>query len=751
MQDVKTNSGEGSWFSEERQASLPWWKSRDLILALLVFAFAMAIYLPRISSYALWDPWEPHYSQVAMEMEQNGDWLAPHYRNSTRWFSKPVMLLWMLRTSFALFGQSDGTARLPVVFIAALGLVLFNFFVGRMFRWKVGLFASLVLATSPQYYFLARQAIYDMPYVVFQMAALGFLGLGLFCYEDNPRWQYPFWIFSALAILSKGLLAIVLPGAVIGTFIIVTWDWAILKRMRFVSGLLVFMAVSIPWYAFMTAKYGTTYLHNFFIYHHFKRAMGEIGKPNATFELYIQQVAYALFPWIAFLPIALIRFLRWNDKDLEGGARKKFFIFLCVLMPFVFFEISSTKFHHYIFPLIPFLAIIIGYYLARLTESNKSTFIKLEIIIALMVFILVSKDLITNYKHFINLWIYYYSRGLPHNVNPRNLYYACFIPLGFVIALPLVTMAIERMMPWLSGKFRWLKYDGKPWRHFTNFHFIVFAALAVVLAGVNNYWLVPKITDTFSQKPLWEAYQEHATNNEPICEYHSWERRSVSYYFDNKTFYIDSRRPSRLNQFFARKGKLFCMVDRSQYHKLRKKVKDSFERDLYIVDSRHPFTYLVATEPPKQAKVKEGEYLLKDRPILENPLNIVWDDKIKLLGYKLNQEEFTVGDDIELTLYYEALDEIEDDWDIFIHFDVLMGGRMVGDHSPVDGRYPTDRWKKGDIIKDTWKGKVGKRMKQGRIEIRLGFFHNDERMPISEGKHDGERRVRIASVPLRSE
>ena len=57
---------------------------------------SLAIYLPKMD-YPLWDPWEPHYSQVAMEMTQVDTWLTPTYRHSDRWFSKPVILFWFLK------------------------------------------------------------------------------------------------------------------------------------------------------------------------------------------------------------------------------------------------------------------------------------------------------------------------------------------------------------------------------------------------------------------------------------------------------------------------------------------------------------------------------------------------------------------------------------------------------------------------------------------------------------------------------
>ncbi len=64
---------------------------------LVLVAIGAVIYLPRLGSYPLWDPWEPHYLQVAWEMWERHTWLNPFYRGEDNWWSKPILLLWMLR------------------------------------------------------------------------------------------------------------------------------------------------------------------------------------------------------------------------------------------------------------------------------------------------------------------------------------------------------------------------------------------------------------------------------------------------------------------------------------------------------------------------------------------------------------------------------------------------------------------------------------------------------------------------------
>jgi len=725
MNDANQKSFIEKFNDDEIQKTQPFYLKREFLLALLVIVVAMVMYLPKLGSYALWDPWEPHYSQVAMEMNQVDTWLVPTYRGSDRWFSKPVILFWFLKPSFMVFGQTEFAARIPIVLLATFGLVMFNFIMGRLFNWKVGLLTCLILATSPQFFFIARQTIFDGVYVVFQMLAFGFLLLGLFKYPDKMRWIMGFWIFSGLAMLSKGLLAIVLPVAAVGTYILVTWDWAMLKRMRIGRGLLVFAAIAAPWFIFMTWKFGYSYFHSFFIYHHFERAAGLIKKPNSTFDVYVRQIFYATFPWCAFLPMAFVRFLRYGSDDLYGRTRKNLMVFLIAVMPYIFFTLSSTKFHHYIFPVVPFLSVIVAVYLAKLISQPEKPIVRLEIILAVFIFAVIAKDLVTNYKHLIHLFIYYYDRALPKGVNPREFFYAVFIPMGLVIGVPLI------------------------WKKVKTGHVIALGVLAIVFSIYCNAVLMPQLTDTFSQKKLWEAYEAQAINNEPICEYHSWQRRSVSYYADNRTKYLNSRKGNTTKRFFSKPGKLFCMVDRSVFSRLRNKVKSENDRDLYIVNSDHPFTYLVATEMPDSLRKSKGKSVLQRAPIVPNKIEAEFEGKIKLLGYKTDKDKYRRGDAITLIMYFEVLEDITEDYTIFIHGSVSNGGgRMIGDHQPANGSHPTDKWKKGTYIVDKWSGRVSKSMSSGRMKFHVGFFNKKGRMKVTEGTSDGDNRVKLGHVVI---
>ena len=710
---------------EPLQARLPFAKRREPWLFLLVVVLGLALYLPMLGDYALWDPWEPQYSQVAMEMERGGEWLVPLYRNGEHWWSKPILPLWMFRTSFTLVGESEFAARLPIVLTAVFGLAFMAVLLGRGFGWRVGLLFALVLGSSPQFFFISRQAIFDGPYVVFQTLALILLLLGLFKKPGDFRYMGSFWAVSGLAMLCKGLLAIVVPAAVVGAYILATWEWKVLKRMRFAWGLPIFFVVCAPWFLYMTVQFGFSYLKDFFWYHHFERMAGMIKKPNNSFDLYVRQIFMATFPWSAFFPLAAYHALKRRSGELYERNGLYLFVFLCFAMPYVFFSLGSTKFNHYIFPSVPFMALLVAIYLDDHLRKPGFTLPRLDLILATCAFAVFAKDIVTSYKVLIHLFIYYYDRTIISAVDPRDTLTALFVALGVLLGLPI-----------------FLRRAAKP----------LLAAFAAVTLGFMcycNFVVVPPITNTYSMKPLLEAYQRLAKPGEPICEFNSWTERSTTYYFENKSVWVNSSKPGAEKRFFSRPGRLFCMTDRSNYSTLQSRVKASTGRDLDVVFSEHPYQYLVATRdagPARDEPQSDTEFLLSSAPSPRNPLRADWAGKIRLLGFDTDKTEYRPGESITLTLYFQVLEAPGKDYQIFVHGDEEGAGHLRGDHEPARGRYPTSRWQSGQIIKDVWSGETPSTMGDGKLELFVGFFSGAQRLPLKEGPNDGENRLRLGSV-----
>jgi hypothetical protein len=144
----------------------------------------------------------------------------------------------------------------------------------------------------------------------------------------------------------------------------------------------------------------------------------------------------------------------------------------------------------------------------------------------------------------------------------------------------------------------------------------------------------------------------------------------------------------------------------------------------------------------------EGKPRFSARPQPRYRCNANFSDKIKLLGYDLNSFSFRPGQTIRLSLYWEALREMEEDYHVFTHL-LSKDERIYGQHDKVAGSdfYPTSNWKRGTIIKDDYEILVLPETPPGSyvIEVGLYTFPDIERLPLKAG---GDR-VILADVEIR--
>jgi 4-amino-4-deoxy-L-arabinose transferase-like glycosyltransferase len=162
-----------------------------------LIALTTLVYLPRLGSFGLLDPWEPHYGEVAREILSRDDWISLWWAQDGWFWSKPILNFWAQALSFSALGvawapdqmiqgiahgrvpQPEWAARLPVFLMALAGQQLLYMgvrpYVGRL----AAFLGALVLATTPYWYLLAHQSMADMAYVGPLCAAMGCLLLAL--------------------------------------------------------------------------------------------------------------------------------------------------------------------------------------------------------------------------------------------------------------------------------------------------------------------------------------------------------------------------------------------------------------------------------------------------------------------------------------------------------------------------------------------------------------------------------------------
>jgi 4-amino-4-deoxy-L-arabinose transferase-like glycosyltransferase len=172
-----------------------------------VVAIGGILYFPTLGMFSLWDPWETHYGEVAREILARNDWISLWWAQDGWFWSKPILNFWMqalamatLGTRFELdqmlfgaggrFMHPEWVVRTPNVLLTIVGMYFLYKGVAKVFGRRAGLIGAVVLATMPDWFFLAHQTMADMPYVAPMTAAMGLLLLGLHTDEETKAKLY---------------------------------------------------------------------------------------------------------------------------------------------------------------------------------------------------------------------------------------------------------------------------------------------------------------------------------------------------------------------------------------------------------------------------------------------------------------------------------------------------------------------------------------------------------------------------------
>ena len=196
------------------------------------------------------------------------------------------------------------------------------------------------------------------------------------------------WFCAAIATMAKGPAGFGLPMICAFAYVATKRRWSELLRLEILSGVLVILAVAMPWYVAMYIRHGSPFTDRLIFHDMFNRAFSHVHDTNegddTGIRFYLWQLGYALFPWTGLAPLGLIWSFRrsdsavsrlgsvWttlastftgkSDEHREGSAVGDASVMLVMWFIFAFalFTFMGTKFHHYIFPAVPPVAMLIG-------------------------------------------------------------------------------------------------------------------------------------------------------------------------------------------------------------------------------------------------------------------------------------------------------------------------------------------------------------------------------------------------------
>lgn len=326
---------------------------------------AALITLPGLWVGTLWDNSETAYGEVAREILLTHDWVTMHL-NGVPYFVQPPLYFWLGAIFSSLLGPSALAMRLPAA-LATIALSAFTgYAVARQVGTQVGIYAAVILSTSLMQAVIGRLAIMDalLDLAVAMTIFWWFRGLE----AGRDRYIVYGWIAAAFGFLAKGPVAPVVALLVIVPF----YFWNARHESltppsprAWIAGAIAFVAIVAPWPAALVARYGVFPLEKLIGEYTVGRYTGVIENQSGPFWYYLPVLVLGFFPWIAFLPMAVVdgvRTLRAGDAQAVGLQRVVRLALAWIVMPLLFFSVARTKLPNYIALELPALALLTALY-----------------------------------------------------------------------------------------------------------------------------------------------------------------------------------------------------------------------------------------------------------------------------------------------------------------------------------------------------------------------------------------------------
>jgi 4-amino-4-deoxy-L-arabinose transferase-like glycosyltransferase len=327
--------------------------------ALLVVVCA-ALYLPNLGGPSLWDIDEGNNSACSQTMLASGDYVVPYFNGVLR-PDKPALLYWLQVEAYRRFGVGEFAARLPSV-LAALAAVLLTYELGRrLFDSATGLLGGVVLASATMFTAAAHFANPDA--LLNACTVLTFLAWWLAFTRGGALWFVVAGAAAGLGVLAKGPVAILLPCAAGGLFLLWSRRLGFLWDRRVLWACLACTLVFAPWYVWVGVETKAEFLRGFFLKHNVGRYVGAMEGHRGGPYYYPLVLLVGLAPWSAFLgPASWYAVGRRARADADSAYR---LLWCWVAVYVAFFSLAGTKLPNYILPMYAPAALLIARFLER--------------------------------------------------------------------------------------------------------------------------------------------------------------------------------------------------------------------------------------------------------------------------------------------------------------------------------------------------------------------------------------------------
>ena len=355
------------------RAPVAWWRTRyaDIPLAWLVagVALVLLVWFGTLSLRHLIGPDEGRYAEMGREMFASGDWVTLRY-NALKYFEKPPLHMWVTALSYTVFGVGDWQARLCVALSGLLGLLAMVLAAHRWFGPRAALLTALALLASPMWSAASHFNTLDMT-----LAGTMSCVLACMLMAQHPDagasarrgWMIACWAAMGAAVLAKGLVGIALPGLVLVVYTLAARDAGLWRRLHPALGVPVMLAVTVPWFALISAR-NPEFAHFFFIHEHWQRYTSTVHGRSGPIWYFVPLLLAGLIPWLCLVPDMWRMAGEPAPQPGKGAFRPALMAGVWAAAIFVFFSLSGSKLPGYILPAFPALGLLAGVALDRVAE-----------------------------------------------------------------------------------------------------------------------------------------------------------------------------------------------------------------------------------------------------------------------------------------------------------------------------------------------------------------------------------------------
>ena len=332
-----------------------------VLLAIVVAWFALLGYRDLI------DPDEGRYAEIPREMLVSGDWITPRL-NGLKYFEKPPLQYWATAAFYKLLGFSNASARLWIVLIGFVGAVWVFFVASRLFGVSAGYYAFALGSSSALYVVCSHYLTLDITVSVFLAVGIGAFALAQNARDiprSNRHWMLLAWAAFAAAVLSKGLIGIVLPGGAIVVYSLWQKDWNLYRHLHLGKGLTLFLLLVLPWFIAVQLR-NQEFFNFFFIHEHLQRYLTPVHGHDEPAYYFLLVLLLGFCPWIITSLTSIARpSFPWRVSSAANTFCAERFLWVFVVFVVAFFSFSHSKIGPYILPAMPIVAILAGKRMAQ--------------------------------------------------------------------------------------------------------------------------------------------------------------------------------------------------------------------------------------------------------------------------------------------------------------------------------------------------------------------------------------------------